>query len=350
MNVGIYLVILEQFTVALLTGILTIATPQLVGSSIPSFAPWLVAIGGFVLCGVQALGFLGVFKEKATLFQRYVQINAAVVSYIFSVSAAWIIVSATRHTTATDDCVQNFFAANATSADQAGVFADDGQGPTICNIFTWVSVGIMGGLWLIMLIFQGYLLLVCRWYSVSQLADHSKYYSIYSVNPPDGIALGDRQRGEDAWDPRPSTESWSRGGMSPGATQPMFGAGAHSRQNSDAMERPYGVSAADAYAEKKPAYGYRDDSPGHSYPDQAYVNESEAPTPVALTSPEQRFKGEPDPYANTQAGMSLPPGAMYPAEGQFGRKTPRAADAYANYPAQGYAPSYQTEDPFYRSR
>lgn len=93
-------------------------------------------------------------QEKASLFQRFVQLNAAVVAYIFSVSATWIIISATRHQTATDSCVQDFFAANATTVDQAGVFSDDGQGPTICNIFTWVSVGIMGGLWLIMLIFQ----------------------------------------------------------------------------------------------------------------------------------------------------------------------------------------------------
>ncbi|KAG8923971.1 hypothetical protein FRC01_012100 [Tulasnella sp. 417] len=348
MNVGIYLTILEQFTVSLATGILSIATPQFVGSEIPSFGPWLVAIGAFVACGTQALGFFGVFKENASLFQRYTQINATVVAYIFSVSATWIIISATRHEPATNECVQDFFANNATSTDQAGVFADDGQGPTICNIFTWVSVGIMGAFWIIMLIFQGYLILVCRWYSVSQLADHSKYYSIYSVNPPEGIALGERQRGDDAWDPRPSTESWSGGGMrSPGVARPGFGA--HSRQNSDVN---YGVSAADAYAEKKPTYGYRDDSPTHTYPDQAYVNESEAPTPVALTSSsDHRFKGEPDPYGNAPSGMAPPPGAMYPTEGQFGRKTPRAADAYANYPAQGYAPSYHTtEDPYYRNR
>ncbi|KIO33865.1 hypothetical protein M407DRAFT_3860 [Tulasnella calospora MUT 4182] len=312
MNVGIYLTILEQFTVSLTAGILSIATPRLVGSSIPSFAQWLVAIGAFILCGAQGMGFFGVFKEKATLFQRYVQINAALVAYIFSVSATWIIISATRHGPATTECIQDFFANNATTVDQANAFADDGQGPTICNIFTWVSVGIMGGLWIIMLIFQGYLLLVCRWYSVSQLADHSKYYSIYSVNPPEGIPLGDRQRGEDAWDPRPSTESWSGGQMSPGVARPGFGA--HSRQNSDVNDRAYGVSAADAYAEKKPTYGYRDDPTSHSYPDQAYVNDSEAPTPVALTSPDRRFKGEPDQYDNAQSGTALPPGAMYPSK------------------------------------
>lgn len=99
---------------------------------------------------------------------------------------------------------------------------------------------------------------------------------------------------------------------SPGIARPGFGA--HSRQNSEANERSYGVSAADAYAEKKPTYGYRDDSPPHSYPDQAYVNDSEAPTPVALTSPEQRFKGEPDQYNNAHSGMAVPPGAMYPSK------------------------------------
>ncbi|KAG8990853.1 hypothetical protein FRB90_001594, partial [Tulasnella sp. 427] len=312
MNVGIYLTILEQFTVSLATGILSIATPKLVGSSIPSVGPWLLAIGSFVSCGVQGMGFFGVFKENASLFQRFVQINAAVVAYIFSVSATWIIVSATRHTTATDKCVQDFFSSNSTSTAQASVGADDGQGPTICNIFTWVDVGIMGAFWIVMLIFQGYLLLVCRWYSASQLADHSKYYSIYSVNPPEGIALGERQRADDAWDPRPSTESWSGGAMSPGVNRSGFGV--HSRQNSDATERAYGVSAADAYAEKKPTYGYRDDPHGHSYPDQAYVNDQEAPTPLALTSPERKYKGDTDQYGSSQGGMAPPPGAMYPTE------------------------------------
>lgn len=304
------------------------------------------------------------------------QLNAFVVSYIFSVAAAWIIVSATRHDAATDSCVSNFFATNSTDSTATDVFATGGQGETVCNIFVWADVGIMGGLWLIMLIFQVrstcccsglgtdatetiqfYLILVCRWYGASQLADHSKYYSIYSVTAPDGIGLGERQQ-QDAWDPRPSTDSWSGtgGGFSPagaGAANPRTQYRDHSRHNSDATERGYGVGAQDF--QNKPSYGYQDSPGEQSYnpyvnqPDQAYTNEAE-PTPVALVSPDRKY-GASQAYGSGAGSMAAPPGAMYPNEGQFGRKTPKAENAYGAAQGTGYAassaPSYHTDQPHY---
>ncbi|KAG8905693.1 hypothetical protein FRB99_008407 [Tulasnella sp. 403] len=209
----------------------------------------------------------------------------------------------------------------------------------------------MGGLWLVMLIFQvGTIILINL---SSQLADHSKYYSIYSVTAPEGINLGERQ---DAWDPRPSTDSWSptRGGVtSPTNAQPYRD---HSRSPSETLEQPYGVGAAE-YREKESAYGYqpnyprRQESEGMSeayvtHPDQAYTSQPQ-PTPMTLVSPEKRYANEAD------SSMVLPPGAMYPTEGQFGRKTPRDEynlpydQAYGGvtYGQSTSAPSYHTQQP-----
>lgn len=52
--------------------------------------------------------------------------------------------SATRHTTAKSKCIQDFF----TSPDGQ----TSGEGDTLCNIFPWVDVGIMGVLWVILAI------------------------------------------------------------------------------------------------------------------------------------------------------------------------------------------------------
>lgn len=150
-----------------------------VGAAVPSIAKWTVAIVCFVICGFQVLGFIGVFKvritsgaagetvltrympqEKAGLFSKYARFNSLAVSALFGLAATWIIVSATRHTTAKTACIQDFFNNNNTTSTGTNVGGDlaaastSGEGDIVCNIFTWVDVGIMGGLWLVMLIFQ----------------------------------------------------------------------------------------------------------------------------------------------------------------------------------------------------
>jgi hypothetical protein len=61
----------------------------------------------------------------------------------FAVAAVWIIISASRHTTAENNCLNNFF------PDESG---SSGEGQTLCNIFPWVNVGVMGGLWVVLAI------------------------------------------------------------------------------------------------------------------------------------------------------------------------------------------------------
>ena len=85
-----------------------------------------------------------VFQESPGLFKRYVQFHLIALLVAFSVAIAWIIISATRHSTAQSNCLKNFFDNDTTNS----------EGTTLCNIFPWVDVGIMGGLWVVLAILQ----------------------------------------------------------------------------------------------------------------------------------------------------------------------------------------------------
>jgi len=78
------------------------------------------------------------------LFRRYVTLHGLAVVVAFAVAVVWIIISATRHTTAQRICLQKFF------PDETGT---SGEGQTMCNIFPWVSIGVMGALWAVLAIF-----------------------------------------------------------------------------------------------------------------------------------------------------------------------------------------------------
>lgn len=80
-------------------------------------------------------------QEKSILFRRYLSIHTIMTLAVFSLAAAWTIVSATRHSTAKSDCINDFF--DTSNSDQAD------EADTLCQIFPWVDVGIMGGLWVL---------------------------------------------------------------------------------------------------------------------------------------------------------------------------------------------------------
>lgn len=86
-------------------------------------------------------------KEKAGLFRRYAQLNSLATIAAFAVGATWIIISATRHNTAQKACEQEFF-----PQDSSGETSSEGE--TMCKIFPWVDVGLMGGLWGVLVIMQ----------------------------------------------------------------------------------------------------------------------------------------------------------------------------------------------------
>lgn len=168
LNVGAYFTLSEQFVLGILVGTLSFATPALVGAAVPfTFAKFILSAFGYVFAFLQIMGFLGIFKEKPALFRRYVTINWIVLYAGMSVALAFLGLSAGRHTAALDACKISFFSDDTATDDKAD---------QICNIFTWVIVGVMGGLWLVLFIVQSYLILVLRNYGVTQRADHTKGY------------------------------------------------------------------------------------------------------------------------------------------------------------------------------
>lgn len=83
-------------------------------------------------------------KEKPILYRRYVTLHGLVLAAAFAIAVVWIIISATRHSTASSNCVRRFFSDTSLQS----------QGQSLCEIFSWVDVGIMGGLWLLLAILQ----------------------------------------------------------------------------------------------------------------------------------------------------------------------------------------------------
>jgi len=184
--------LLEQFILGILVGVLSLATPPIVGAATPSFAPWVLGIISFSAAGMQILGFIGVSKEKTITFRRYVTLHSLVTSGGFAVAATWIIMSAARHGTGTARCLAKFFSGE-----------DDGEGQALCDIFSWVTVGIMGGIWLLLAIMQFYLYLVLSSYGSSQRRDHDQYFQL--DDPVNAEAIPMSNRG-DPWDARPSDD------------------------------------------------------------------------------------------------------------------------------------------------
>lgn len=84
------------------------------------------------------------------MFRRYTTIHIMVTIAAFAVSLTWIIISASKHSTAASDCENDFFA----TANSSTASSTLNEGETLCNIFTWVDVGLMGGLWVILAIMQ----------------------------------------------------------------------------------------------------------------------------------------------------------------------------------------------------
>jgi len=285
------------------------------------------------------LGLLGVRQEKPILFRRFTTLHCLVTIAVFAVGAAFIIISATKHSAAQTACENTFFsdAGNSTSSALGDGAAE--EGPILCNIFAWVTMGIMGGLWVILGLFELYLYFVISGYGSNQRDDHAQYYSLYTGNDPAGandMLMADRSGPGDAWDSRPSTES---------VDTYAYGDSAHKRSDSSstvrekAYEDPsYGRTGAYQNAPYAPsAYPppqrqrsgsngtYRQntmqsqasrqmsgDDAYLSHPSNAYTT---APVPTPIYS---------DPYYNEQSGIGRPqPSQAHPAEGSFGRKTPR---------------------------
>ncbi|KAI6153519.1 hypothetical protein BKA82DRAFT_340541 [Pisolithus tinctorius] len=205
-NPGIYTTLTEQFVLGIVVGTLSVATPSIVGAATPSVAPWLFAIICYVGAAIQILGFLGVAQEKPILYRRYVTLHGICTCAAFAIAATWTIISAARHSTAQSNCENTFFPSSDSGNDTSTL------GQTMCNIFPWVDVGLMGAAWIFFAGVQGYLYFVVSSYGASQREDHEKYEALNDSTKPltDDIPMADRG---DPWDSRASGEfEYGRGG------------------------------------------------------------------------------------------------------------------------------------------
>ncbi|KAJ7597121.1 hypothetical protein C8J56DRAFT_919263 [Mycena floridula] len=191
-NAGVYAALTEQFVLGILVGILSMATPSIVGAATPSFAPWIFGIVCFVGGGVQILGFIAVAKEKTILFRRYLTLHSLLITAAFGLGAAWAAISASRHSTAQTKCISDFF--DTSDSAQAA------EGQVLCNIFPWVDVGIMGGLWLILAIMHIYLYVVLSSFSSGQQRDSVKYDALAAAQA-DNFPMNTRGN---SWAPAPT--------------------------------------------------------------------------------------------------------------------------------------------------
>ncbi|KAF8974001.1 hypothetical protein BDZ97DRAFT_1900723 [Flammula alnicola] len=265
-NAGIYATLIEQTAVGILVGTLSLATPSIVGASTPSFANWILGIVAYIAAGVQFLGFIGVSREKPSMYKHYITLHGLVASAAFSIAAAWIIMSASRHSNAKVKCITDFF------TDTNGASASEGD--TLCNIFPWVDIGIMGALWVILAALHIYLFVVISSYGKSQRRDHDQYDQVYDPSQPltENIPLQN-----DPWDSRPSGDYNYLGG----------------RQNNDYkhVRQESSVSASDvynqAYQEPKDAFStsnydyspYPSNTHDPAYPSYAHTQNA-LPTPT----------------------------------------------------------------------
>ncbi|WVW78283.1 hypothetical protein I302_100236 [Kwoniella bestiolae CBS 10118] len=245
-NAGIYIILSEQAIIALAIGIIVFATPDVVGASFPDIGGIIFAIICFVIAAVQPVGFIGVLREKTSTFKVYTLINLIALLAAFICAAALIITSALQHNKAVSACEAKFFSDSNSVSDSANqTLAAEGE--ALCSAFAWADVGIMGALWVILLLVQGYFIYLTRTYSTSQVKDHKLYHSVYSENPEAftmSILRSTRYNpgsvynnmppstgpNADAWDARPSMDS---------VREDQAGRyGGHQREYSDATVRP----------------------------------------------------------------------------------------------------------------
>ena len=83
-------------------------------------------------------------QERPIFYRRYTTLHLLVSIAAFSVAAVWIALSAARHSEAKSKCETRFFL----NTDEPS------EADTLCNIFPWVDIGLMGGLWVLLFIAQ----------------------------------------------------------------------------------------------------------------------------------------------------------------------------------------------------
>ncbi|GAA5956681.1 hypothetical protein JCM3765_005701 [Sporobolomyces pararoseus] len=201
-NSGIYCILAQFLIISLVTGVLCFASPSIITVTTPNIISYILGVLSFLISFWQGIGFFGVYRDKVKLFKTYSRINTILILLALLLSLAIIIISAVKHSQAIDTCQKLF------STDATGNTAGEG----ICNVWTWVQVGIMGLLFLIVGLCELYFLMYSSIYSSEQKLDHARYNSVYST-----AAEEIRQSG--LWDSQ-NYSSTSQGLPPPGVLAP----------------------------------------------------------------------------------------------------------------------------------
>ncbi|WWC59615.1 uncharacterized protein I303_102174 [Kwoniella dejecticola CBS 10117] len=345
-NAGIYIILSEQALLGLAIGIIVFATPDIVGASFPEIGGIVFAILCFVIAAVQPVGFIGVLREKTSTFKVYSLINALAILAALICAAALIITSALQHNQAVASCEAKFFSdSNSTSSTANSTLASEGE--ALCSAFAWADVGIMGALWVILLLVQGYFIYLTRTYSKSQVKDHKLYHSVYSENPEAftmSILRSTRYNpgsvynnmppstgpNADAWDARPSMDSLRDEQAGAAGTGAGYGYGyeqGHQREFSNATVRPVDDGRYDDAAV----------GGGHDYEyDQHYQNQQQQ---------QQHGGGGGGGYDYQDQHRPLSGGAdQYPFSAPGGGYVDHPAEAYHESNREGVTPTMNRYD------
>ncbi|GAA5854483.1 hypothetical protein JCM8547_004859 [Rhodosporidiobolus lusitaniae] len=169
-NAGIYAILSQFLILSIVTGVLCFAAPSIVSVTTPSFCSYILGILCLLVAAAQPVGFFGVYREKPALFRTYSRINGVLVAAALLLALALIIISAAKHSSGVDACTRLF------SQDDSDTSAD-----TICNIWTWIQIGIMGLLFVIVGLCEIYFVCYEGIYASEQKLDHARYDSVYST-------------------------------------------------------------------------------------------------------------------------------------------------------------------------
>ncbi|BGP23769.1 proteophosphoglycan ppg4 [Rhodotorula toruloides] len=169
-NGGIYAILAQFLVISVVAGVLCFAAPSIVSVTTPSFLSYILGVLCFAVAAGQPFGFFGVYREKPRLFKAFLRINGLLVTASILLALAIVIISAVQHSKGVDSCTRLFGTDNA-----------DSTAKNICNIWTWIQIGIMGLLFGIVALCEFYFVFYTSIYASEQRLDHARYDSVYST-------------------------------------------------------------------------------------------------------------------------------------------------------------------------
>jgi len=155
-NLGAYFLILEFSFVALVTAILSLATPAIVAGEgvLPSFSKYLIFIVALISLFWQPLGLYSIAKQRTKIYRFYIRINFLLTIIEIILAAAFYAVASAQHSKAKNNCNNSYGATPSTTASSASLVdvttVLNGSGEKICDYFIWAQVGAMGLLLVLM--------------------------------------------------------------------------------------------------------------------------------------------------------------------------------------------------------